>query len=164
MATVSIPSKAYMSSCLRSLPVTSCWCGCRVDGRTGADHEGEVVVEVEVEVVVDQSASTVHTRSLLTRSQHVSPVCIVVCSGKWVLYSVHCSLSPGPRAVFFVSSCELSCASARARAPLLLGDMAGAGKTPEEEAYERKQEYKAYLHKHGMNTYGFCLEWWWWCL
>ena len=59
---------------------------------------------------------------------------------------------------------ELSCASARARAPLLLGDMAGAGKTPEEEAYERKQEYKAYLHKHGMNTYGFCLEWWWWCL
>ncbi|XRB04255.1 hypothetical protein NFJ02_20g42060 [Pycnococcus provasolii] len=28
--------------------------------------------------------------------------------------------------------------------------MAGAGKTPEEEAYERKQEYKAYLHKHGV--------------
>ena len=141
----------------------------RKDGRTGADHEGEVVVEgevevvveVEVEVVVDQSASTVQYIRvvLLTRSGKC-----VVCSGKCVLYSVNCSLSPGPRAVFFVSLCELSCASARARAPLLLGDMAGAGKTPEEEAYERKQEYKAYLHKHGMNTYGFCLEWWWWCL
>lgn len=31
--------------------------------------------------------------------------------------------------------------------------MAGAGKTPEEEAYERKQEYKAYLHKHGKYEY-----------
>ena len=156
MATVSIPSKAYMSSCLRSLPVTSCWCGCRVDGRTGADHEGEVVVEVEVEVVVDQSAST---RSLLTRSQHVSQAPSVLCARQSTV------LFPRvPVSVFFVSLCELSCAIARARAPLLLGDMAGAGKTPEEEAYERKQEYKAYLHKHGMNTYGFCLEWWWWCL
>ena len=85
----------------------------------------------------------------------------VVCSGKskcvLCARAVNCSF---PSRV----PCVLRRALLRscARAHLLLGDMAGAGKTPEEEAYERKQEYKAYLHKHGMNTYGFCLEWWWW--
>ena len=28
------------------------------------------------------------------------------------------------------------------------------GTTPEEEAYKRKQEYKAYLHKHGAYEHG----------
>ena len=106
-----------------------------------------------------------YIRVVYLRVLSTSPQCVLLCA----LGSGYCTQSTVlfprvPVSVFFVSLCELSCAIARARAPLLLGDMAGAGKTPEEEAYERKQEYKAYLHKHGMNTYGFCLEWWWWCL